>query len=122
MGLFSKRQTEPTPKAEPVIEQGVKQEIVETNLTDKMLRVELEGDEAYVRYPEVKENGDNIRIVADGIVIAEVGKRGKARAELEPYVSRRAKAASIRVKTGDYGEYYRLRLTFETNTATITIE
>lgn len=121
MGIFDKIKA-PAPKEEPIIEQCAKQEFIETSLTDKMLRVDLDGDKAYIRHPEIKENGDNIRIVSDGIIIAEIGRRGKARKELEPHIGRRAESATVRAKSGDYGDYYRLQLKFITNTAKITIQ
>ena len=123
MGIFDKvKKGAPTPEAEPVIEYSEVVDEVTANLTDKMIRVELEDgeDDGYIRYAEVKQKGERIQIVSGRIVIAEVSKRGKAYKELEPYVGKTAESMTIRRKTGDYGEYYRVRLRFKTNTATIT--
>ena len=122
MGLFGKgSKTQPQqPIAEPVIEHQEEVKEVTANITDKMLRVELEDGEGYAKYPELKMDGERIRIVSHGIIIAEVGKRGKAYKELEPYVGKSAESVRIRLKNGDYGDYYNIRLRFVTNTATIT--
>lgn len=122
MGLLDKVKKAAIPDAvtEPVVEQTTETEDLWVNLTDKMLRVELEDDDAYVRYAEVKEAGDKIRITSGRIIIAEVGKRGKAYKELEPYLGQTAESAVIRAKTGEYGDYYSVRLRFEKNIATVT--
>ena len=124
MGLFDKAkkamQPEPASTQEPGIENSTEEDVVWINLTENMTRVELDGDKAYVDYAEIKENGDKIRIASRGIVIAEIGKRGKAYKEIEPYVGRTAEAMSMTLKTGDYGDYYRARLKFVTNVAKIT--
>lgn len=114
MGIFSKKQaTEPSPapeigaKAEPKISQEY--ERFEFNLTDKMIRVEIDGDDAFVGFGEVKSDGDRIKIVSSGrILIAEVGKRGKAYKELEPLVGKQFESVVIKPKTGEYGDYYRV--------------
>ena len=114
MGIFNKKQaTEPSPapeisaKAEPAVSQEYK--TFSFNLTDKMIRVEIDGDDAFVGFGEVKSDGDRIKIVSSGrILIAEVGKRGKAYKELEPLVGKRFESVVIKPKTGEYGDYYRV--------------
>ena len=61
---------------------------------------------AYLKFCDIKRNGDLIQLVHGGILIATIGKRGKAYAELEPYIDQNAEYISISVKEGDYGTYY----------------
>lgn len=122
MGLFdkAKKVAAPEPVTEPEIKYETEEETVWVNLTENMVSVELDGDDAYLKYAEVKENGDKIRIVSGGIILAEIGKRGKAHKELEPYIGKRADFVSLKPRTGEYGDYYSMKLVFKTNTATIT--
>lgn len=114
MGIFSKKQaTEPIPapeigaKAESAVSQEYK--TFSFNLTDKMIRVEIDGDDAFVGFGEVKSDGDRFKIVSSGrILIAEVGKRGKAYKELEPLAGKQFESVVIKPKTGEYGDYYRV--------------
>lgn len=125
MGIFSKKKAEQAVPAEPekapTIEHTTEEEIVWINLTENMLRVDLDGDSVVVDRAEIKESGDRIRVVHGGIIIAEIGKRGKAYKEILPHVGRTARRISITAKTGEYGDYYRMRLKFEENVATITV-
>ena len=124
MGIFSKKKVEQAVPAEPetpTIEHTTEEEIVWVNLTENMLRVELDGDSASVDRAEIKESGDRIRVVHGGIIIAEIGKRGKAYKEILPHVGRTARRISITAKAGEYGDYYRMRLKFEENVTTITV-
>lgn len=113
MGLFGKKKEEEKPQ-EPTIREVYKN--VYVNITEKMLRVELEEDRGFARYINIKEKDDRIRIVSDGIIIAEIGKRGKAYKEIEPYVGYGAENVVIEAKTGEYGDYYTLRLKIHTET------
>lgn len=127
MGIFSKKQAaEPSPapeigaKAEPKISQEY--ERFEFNLTDKMLRVEIEGDDAFIRFGDITSDGDHIKIVSSGrVLIAEVGKRGKAYKELEPLVGKQFESVVIKPKTGEYGDYYRVTIKFK-GAVTVTVE
>ena len=114
MGLFRKKE----PKAEPQVEASKVKTYTEwsntwVNLTDKMLRVELEEEQAMVGHTMIKDKGDHIQLVYNGIIIADVGKRGKAYAELQPLIDEEADSVEIYAKTGDYGDYYRLKLRFK---------
>lgn len=119
MGLFKK-----TPQPEPQREQP-KPEIhtevtsVAVNLTDKMMKVELEDGKAFLDRAEVKGMDDRIRITSRGIVVAEITKRSKAYAELEPRVGQSSKDMAIEAKEGDYGAYFRVKLKFESTKITI---
>lgn len=127
MSIFNKKQaTEPSPapeigaKAEPKISQEY--ERFEFNLTDKMLRVEIEGDDAFIRFGDITSDGDHIKIVSSGrVLIAEVGKRGKAYKELEPLVGKQFESVVIKPKTGEYGDYYRVTIKFK-GAVTVTVE
>ena len=132
MGLFGKKK-DGAPVQEAVntattigqppqydISEKEEEEKVWVNLTDKMVRVELVGDEARLQNVEVKDADDRIRIVYQGILIAEVTKRGKAFKELEPYTGKMADSLWMSAKEGDYGLYYRTLLVFKHRTATIT--
>ena len=116
MGIFNKKQaTEPSPtlgigaKAEPAVSQEYK--TFSFNLTDKMIRVEIDGDDAFVGFGEVKSDGEHIKIASSGrVLIAEVGKRDKAYKELEPLVGKQFESVVIKPKTGEYGDYYRVTI------------
>ena len=114
MGLFGKKKEKEKPQEEPTIREEY--ENVYVNITEKMLRVELEEDRGFARYINIKENGDRIQIISDGIIIAEIGKRGKAYKEIEPFVGYGAESVVIEAKTGEYGDYYRLRMKIHTGT------
>ena len=127
MSIFSKKQaSEPQRapeigvKAEPVVSQEYK--TFNFNLTDKMLRVEIEGDDAFIRFGDITSDGDHIKIVSSGrVLIAEVGKRGKAYKELEPLVGKQFESVVIKPKTGEYGDYYRVTIKFK-GAVTVTVE
>lgn len=114
MGLFGKKKEQQKPQEEPSIREVY--ENVYVNITEKMLRVELEKDRGFARYINIKEKEDRIQIISDGIIIAEIGKRGKAYKEIEPYVGKGAENVAIEAKTGEYGDYFRLRLKIHTGT------
>ena len=111
MGLFSKKQPQEQQKADPVVKN--KWERISVNLTDKMLRVELDGDTARTGHTSIKQRDNFILLVADGIIIAEISKRGGAYKELEPYIGNEADHMEIEAKEGDYGYYYRTSLLFK---------
>lgn len=119
MGLFGKKKEPEPQKPQEELNFHTEWEKVTVNLTDKMLRVELEGDTASAGHTSITESNDRIRIVSDGIIIAEVGKRGKAYKELEPYIGKGAERIEIEARTGEYGEYYRLKLLFKSTIVTI---
>ena len=119
MGLFGKKKEQEPPKPQEELNFRTEWEKVKVNITDKMLRVELEGDIASAGYTSIKEDNDRIRIVSNGIIIAEVGKRGKAYKELEPYIGMGAEKIEIEAKTGEYGDYYRLKLVFKSTVVTV---
>ena len=113
MGLFSKKpdsQPQTPAKSEPVIERPV--ETMYLNIPEKGVRVELVEDTAYFKYASIKQAEDKILIVSSGILLAEVSKKTKAYSEIEPKVGHSALDATIEVKNGDYGPYYRIRLKF----------
>ena len=58
-------------------------------------------------------------VSSGGIIIAEIGKRGKAFKELDPYAGRRAEAITITAKTGDYGDYFRISMKFKSMVVTV---
>lgn len=106
MGLFRKK--EPEKPVEPKY-----QEIFNTfgvNITDKMLQVELVDTSASLERCELKQNGDMIQLIHCGIILATIGKKGKAYADLQPYIGKRIDSVKIRLKKGDYGDYYALIL------------
>ena len=115
MGLFKKKEVHepPEPKKNPEAKIGTKWESVWTNLTDKMLRVKLEGDKATAGYTYVKAKDDRIQLVSRGVIFAEVEKRGKAYKELEPHIGSGAEEMEIEAREGDYGVYYRVGLKFK---------
>lgn len=89
-------------------------ETVMLNLTDKMLRVELVEDEACIKFGRIEQNGDTIRIISGSdILIAEIGKRGKAYSELEGKIGHNMQWIVIKIKQGDYGPYYQAKIKFE---------
>ena len=123
MGLFSKK-SEPQPqpqepaKTEPTFVRET--ETVTLNVTEKGLRVELVGDNAYIGYAEIRQADDKIQIVSQGrILIAEISKKTKAYSEIEPKVGKSCDSVTIDAKTGDYGPYYRVKLVFSTSVAYI---
>lgn len=120
MGIFNKKKGD-EPKIEAVQEPKVETEekIVFVNLSDKMVKVELDGDHAYLKWCDIKEEDGRLRIVSNGIVIAEVTTRSKAFKELEPYKGKSMDSIAIDAKQGDYGVYYRVRLKYETTLVTI---
>ena len=96
-------------------------ETVMLNLTDKMLRVELVEDEACIKFGRVEQNGDNIRLISgSGVLVAEIGKRSKAYAELERKIGKGMQWLVIKPKQGDYGVYYQVKIKFE-NSTVVTI-
>lgn len=111
MGLFGKKKEQEKPQEEPKIYD--QWHSVRVNLTEKMLRVELEENTATAGYTRVKATDDRIRLVSDGIIIAEIGKRSKAYKELEPHIGTTADKIWIEAKTGEYGEYYYVSLKFK---------
>ena len=121
MGLFGKKETpEPQkPKEEPKSNVRTEWKSVWVNLTDKMLRVELEGDKATAGYTYVKAKDDRILLVSRGIIFAEIGKRGKAYKELEPHIGSGAEEMEIEAREGDYGTFYRVGLKFKSTVITI---
>ena len=118
MGLFGKKKVQEEPVQQQKPEFRTEWENVSTNLTDRMLRVELEGNKAYARNVYISQVDDRIRLVSDGIILAEVTKRGKAYKELEPQIGFTADYMNIEAKTGDYGEYYRITLKFKNTIVT----
>ena len=110
MALFGKKKAQDA--AEPVSWEV--SEDVEFNLTDKMVRVEVVEDSACLKQVEISESDDMIRLTSGGILVALVGKRGKAYGELKPYVGKNAAYIVLRPKTGDYGAYYSAKLRFRT--------
>lgn len=115
MGLFKKKepQVPPEPVKKPEANVRTEWQSVWTNLTDKMLRVELEGDKATAGYTYVKAKDDRIQLVSRGVIFAEIGKRGKAYKELEPHIGSGAEEMEIEARDGDYGAYYRVGLKFK---------
>ena len=115
MGLFGKKEAEPvkTAKAqEPELREVT--ETVRVNLTDKMLKVELADEDAYVKNGIVELKDDRIRIVSGGrIIIAEVSQKSKTFKELEAYVGRSAEGIEIAAREGEYGPYYQVKLKFK---------
>ena len=109
MGLFGKKEKPEQPQQKTY----TKWDSVWVNLTDKMLRVELEGDTASAGYTYIRGKEDRIQLVSRGVIFADVGKRGKAYKELEPYIGTAADEVEIEAKTGEYGDYYRLHLKFK---------
>jgi len=120
MGIFNKKKAE-EPRYEAAQEPKIEseEEIVSVNLTDKMVKAELDENNAYLDRGYIKEEDGRLRIVSRGIVIAEVTTRSKAFKELEPYKGRGATSISIDAKQGDYGVYYRVRLKYESTVVTI---
>ena len=120
MGLLDKVKKKPAEAEIPEPEVREEFETVNVNVTDKMLRVELSDDSGYVKYGTVERGEDHIRIVSNGgIIIAEIGKRGKAYKELDPYAGRSVESITIKAKTGDYGDYYRVSMKFKSMVVTI---
>lgn len=99
-------------------------EIPEThiiNISDKMIRVELVEEEAYIKYGEIEQNGDSIRIISgNGILIAEISKRSKAYTELKEKIGQRIQWIVLKTKQGDYGRYYQAKIRFD-NTIIVPI-
>ncbi len=106
MGLFKKKAS-PEPR-EPEIKEVYKD--IYVNLTDKMMRVELVDDHAYIQYGEISQDGSTIQLSSRGILIAMITKKSKVYAELEPYIGNRVEYIAIDEKNGDYGVYYRVKL------------
>lgn len=122
MGLFDKKKAVQPEPVKQQIETFTEEEYLRVNLTDKMLRVELEADDGFIRTVEIKEAGDRIRLVSGRIIIAEVTKRSKAYKELAPRLGEIADSMTIKTKTGDYGDYFQIKLKFKKNVAVVTIE
>lgn len=109
MALFGKKK-EAEPDTREVFED------VEVNLTDKMVMVELVEDSACLKPVEIREVDGMIRLTSCGILVAMIGKRGKAYEELKPYVGKNAEFIAIRAKAGDYGPYFSAKLRIHTKT------
>ena len=119
MSLFKKKtessNAAQTPATAPIINKNPDSIIV--NLTDKMIHVEMVGDESYIKYGRVEKNGDNIRLISGSeILIAEIGKRSKAYTELEGKVGKSMQWIVLKAKQGDYGLYYQAKIRFEDTT------
>lgn len=115
MGLFSKKQEPqpqaPAPATAPVVERPV--ETIYLNIPEKGVRVELVEETAHVKYANIELKDDKIQIISSGrILLAEISKKTKAYAEIEPKIGHRCYDVAIEAKTGDYGLYYRLKLRF----------
>lgn len=110
MGLFNKKE-EPVKEPEKTVSEEF--ETVKVNLTDKMLRVELIDESAYLHHGEIGSDENHIIIKHGGILVAEIGARSKAYKELEPYIGRSVDSIAIKVKTGDYGDYYQVQMKFK---------
>ena len=116
MGLFGKKEVKEQQRPQ---EQGQKAQIRNeydstwVSITDKMLRVEMVADKARLEPVLIRADDNHIRLICRGILIAEVGKRGKAYKELEPFVGQIADIMDIEARTGEYGEFYRLGLKFK---------
>lgn len=116
MGLFSKKNIHEQGGNEPSTHDEFIQ--VEINLTDKMLRVEIEDGNGYVKHGVIRKTDDCLRISSSGgIVLADITKRSKAFKELEPYIGQSAESIVIKARTGDYGEYYQVRMKFKKTVA-----
>ena len=125
MGLFSKKGTASEPKAPDNVQNQKwntreEEETVWVNLSDKMLRIEMVDEYARLKDVVISDEGDRIRLAHQGILIAEVTKRGKAYKELEPYVGKMAVSMTVSAKEGDYGPYYRMRLEFKNTVTTVS--
>lgn len=104
-----------TPATAPIINKIP--DSITVNLTDKMIHVEMVGEESYIKYGRVEKNGDNIRLISGSeILIAEIGKRSKAYTELEEKVGKRMQWIVLKAKQGDYGLYYQAKIRFEDTT------
>lgn len=120
MGLLDKVKKKPAEAEVPEPEVREEYEEVSVNVTDKMLRVELLEGRGYVKHGTVERTEDHVLIVSSGgIIIAEIGKRGKAFKELDPYAGRRVEAITITAKTGDYGDYFRISMKFKSMVVTV---
>ena len=120
MSLFKKSNETPAAAPAPSATVIKAPETATVNLTDKMLRVEMLDDEATIKYGEIDQNGDNIRIISGSrILVAEIGKRSKAYSELEGRIGKRFQYISIKAKQGDYGVYYQAKIKFEDSTTII---
>lgn len=91
-------------------------EYVDVNITDKMIRCQIDGDEACVKYGKAYQDGDIMRLTASGIVIAEVGKRSKAYTALKNKEGRQSEYVIIKKMDGDYGPYYQIKMKFNAGT------
>ena len=108
--MFGRKKKDEPSKVESTISKEY--ETVCVNVTDKMLRVELVEDHAFVSFADISEDGGRIRITSRGILVAEITKRSKAYSELESRIGDSAESVEIVAKDGDYGTYYRIRMKF----------
>lgn len=116
MGLFSKKEVNKQPEVvqeQPKARVRYEYDTTWVNLTDKMMRVELVDEKVKLEPVLIRADDNHIRLICHGILIAEVGKRGKAYQELEPLVGRVADIMEIESRDGDYGVYYRVGLKFK---------
>ena len=109
MGLFKSKQVTQVNERTSHIEEF---DNIWLNISDKMLRVTFTTDEPYLKDVDIVIDGDAIRLIHSGILIAEFGKRSKAFSEIKDKAGIRAIAMSFKKETGDYGDYYHCRMKF----------
>ena len=80
------------------------------NLSDKQAK--LDNDERLVYDVRLTKDGDIIKGTKGTETLFEVGKRSKVFAELERYAGQTARMVSFKKYDGNYGAYYRTKLTF----------
>ncbi len=117
MALFGKKKNANVPQqpATPEAPKVIMNEVFDhytLNLTDKMIRVELTEESAFLGDCIITNDGNHINIEKGGILIAAIGKRSKAYKELEPNIGRGGKSLSIIPKEGEYGIYYQVKMKF----------
>lgn len=117
MGLFGKKKAaapleQPTEPRMPATSR-TEWETTWVSLAEKMLRVELVDEKARLEPVLIRSDENHIRLICGGVLVAEVGKRGKAYKELEPLIGKVADIMLIEERTGEYGLFYRVGLRFK---------
>ena len=80
----------------------------EINLTEKNVKIDFDEEEKLVKgtcYLQTAHG--NIQLYEEDNLIFEVGKRGKAYKELEPFIGRNVWYVVLKKRHGDFGMYYR---------------
>lgn len=79
------------------------------NMSEKQLNAD---DGELIKNVRLKADGNRITGTKGNRTVFDIDKRSKAFKELEPFAGNTAEAVSIKKKDGQYGTFYKVRITF----------